>query len=87
MGNTTGGCGCCGSTNDTAGPQELTLTTKPTRDNDGTTECPVMAGTPVDKAAAEAAGLYRDYAGQRYWFCCPGCAPAFDADPAMYAAA
>ena len=87
MGNTTGSCGCCGSTNNTAGTQELTLTTKPTQDNDGTTECPVMAGTPVDKAAAEAAGLYRDYAGQRYWFCCPGCAPAFDADPARSAAA
>ena len=28
MGNTTGSCGCCGSTNDTAGTQELTLTTK-----------------------------------------------------------
>nr|WP_229741834.1 YHS domain-containing protein [Kocuria dechangensis] len=65
----------------------MTLTTEPVQTADATAECPVMAGTPVDKAAAEAAGLYRDHAGQRYWFCCPGCAPAFDADPAQYAAA
>jgi len=50
------------------------------------TTCPVMAGTPVSKASAEAAGLFRDHEGQRYHFCCPGCGPAFDADPARYAA-
>ncbi|MDQ0821737.1 YHS domain-containing protein [Arthrobacter sp. V4I6] len=44
-----------------------------------------MAGTPVVKSDAEAKGLYRDYEGQRYWFCCAGCGPAFDADPAKYA--
>ena len=49
--------------------------------------CPVMAGTPVSKAAAEAAGLYRDYEGNRYWFCCAACGPLFDADPSQYAAA
>ncbi|MCJ7858200.1 YHS domain-containing protein [Corynebacterium kalidii] len=48
-------------------------------------ECPVMAGTPVVKADAEAAGLYRDHQGQRYWFCCAGCGPRFDADPDRYA--
>nr|WP_235700785.1 YHS domain-containing protein [Corynebacterium auriscanis] len=50
-----------------------------------TAECPVMAGTPVIKAEAEAKGLYRDYEGQRYWLCCPGCGPKFDANPAQYA--
>ena len=50
-------------------------------------ECPVMAGTPVNKAQAEAAGLFRDYKGQRYWFCCAACAPMWDADPDEYAAA
>lgn len=50
------------------------------------TTCPVMVGTPVDRRVAEAAGLFRDHEGQRYHFCCPGCAPAFDADPARYAA-
>ncbi|MFS3128568.1 YHS domain-containing protein [Nocardioides sp. Bht2] len=49
--------------------------------------CPVMAGTPVVKANAEAAGLFRDYNGTRYWFCCPACGPLFDADPEKYAAA
>lgn len=45
-----------------------------------------MVGSPVSKAAAEAVGLFRDYEGQRYYFCCAGCGPAFDADPAKYAA-
>jgi YHS domain-containing protein len=52
-----------------------------------TAACPVMAGTPVVKAVAEAKGLFRDYEGRRYWFCCAGCGPAFDADPAKYALA
>lgn len=50
-------------------------------------ECPVMAGTPVVKAEAEAAYLYRDYNGQRYWLCCAACGPLFDAAPERYAAA
>lgn len=48
-------------------------------------ECPVMVGTPVVKADAEATGLYRDHRGQRYWLCCAGCGPRFDADPDRYA--
>ena len=52
---------------------------------DEMTECKVMAGTPVVKAKAEEAGLYRDYQGQRYWFCCAACGPLFDADPDRYA--
>ena len=47
-------------------------------------ECPVMAGTPVVKADAVAAGLYRVHNGQRYWFCCAACGPLFDADPDRY---
>lgn len=50
-------------------------------------ECPVMGGTPVVKADAEAAGLYRDYSGQRYWLCCASCGPLFAADPERYATA
>ncbi|MFP5368155.1 MAG: YHS domain-containing protein [Actinomycetes bacterium] len=71
--------GSCCSTNNTPNnttTENLTLST-----------CPVMAGSPVVKAAAEAAGLYRDYEGNRYWFCCAGCGPAFDADPAKYGSA
>ncbi|WP_246126218.1 heavy metal translocating P-type ATPase [Nesterenkonia populi] len=48
------------------------------------TECLVMAGTPVIKSQAEDEGLYRDYNGERYWFCCAACGPLFDADPDRY---
>ena len=48
-------------------------------------ECPVMVGTPVVKADAEAAGLVRYHDGQRYWLCCAACGPLFDADPDRYA--
>ncbi|MCG7309223.1 YHS domain-containing protein [Brachybacterium sp. ACRRE] len=51
-----------------------------------TATCPVMVGNPVSKKAAQAQGLFRDYDGTRYWFCCAGCGPAFDADAAKYAA-
>lgn len=50
------------------------------------TTCPVMVGSPVDKEKAVAAGLFRDFEGERYYFCCAGCGPAFDSDPAKYAA-
>lgn len=49
--------------------------------------CPVMAGSPVVKSVAEAQGLVRDYEGQRYWLCCAGCGPLFDADPQRYTTA
>ncbi|MEU5156118.1 YHS domain-containing protein [Glycomyces sp. NPDC021274] len=54
---------------------------------DAIAECPVMIGSTVVKADAEAAGLFRDYEGQRYWLCCDACGPLFDADPAKYATA
>ena len=53
---------------------------------DDMTTYPVMVGTPVSKKTAEAAGLYRDFEDERYYFCCAGCGPAFDSDPAKYAA-
>ncbi|AUI52840.1 YHS domain-containing protein [Arthrobacter crystallopoietes] len=74
---------CCSSKTRT---EDLTLTARPEQTDDAIARCPVMAGTPVVKADAEAKGLFRDYNGQRYWFCCAGCGPAFDADPARYAA-
>ncbi|WP_375000178.1 hypothetical protein [Aeromicrobium sp. CTD01-1L150] len=49
-------------------------------------ECPVMTGTTVIKAEAEAAGLVRHHRGQRYWLCCDACGPLFDADPERYIA-
>ena len=53
---------------------------------DDMTTCPVMVGRHVSKTTAEAVGLYRDFQGNRYYFCCAGCGPAFDSDPAKYAA-
>jgi YHS domain-containing protein len=84
VGQNTGSC--CGGTT-TNGTQDLSLTTRPEEAEETTAYCQVMAGTPVVKAEAEAKGLYRDYKGQRYWFCCAGCGPAFDADPDKYAQA
>lgn len=47
--------------------------------------CPVMPGSTVVKAEAEEDGLFRDYNGTRYYFCCDACGPMWDADPARYA--
>ncbi|GAA1989774.1 hypothetical protein GCM10009777_26260 [Microbacterium pumilum] len=44
-----------------------------------------MPGNMVNPERAEAKGLYRDYQGTRYWFCCADCPPLWDADPARYA--
>jgi YHS domain-containing protein len=55
--------------------------------SDDIVTCQVMVGPPVSRTAAEATSLYRDYEGKRYHFCCAGCVPAFDSDPANYAAA
>jgi len=54
--------------------------------SDDMTTCPVMVGSPVNKQKAVDAGLFRDFDGERYYFCCAGCGPAFDSDPAKFAA-
>ena len=48
------------------------------------THCAVVTSMEVDAAQAKK-GLFRDYEGQRYYFCCQGCVKKFDADPAQYA--
>lgn len=76
-GDASGGCsGHAPKTQDLAAAQ-----------GDEVTECLVMPGTPVIKSQAEAAGLYRDYNGQRYWLCCDTCGSRFDAEPGRYATA
>lgn len=76
-GDVSGGCsGHAPKTQDLAAAQ-----------GDEVTECLVMPGTPVIKSQAEAAGLYRDYNGQRYWLCCDTCGARFDAEPGRYATA
>lgn len=57
----------------------------PTPDAQNLQHCPVMPNNLVDPEQAEQQGLYRDYEGKRYWFCCAGCVPLWDADPALYA--
>ena len=59
----------------------------PSQSADDVAECPVMTRNPGQQGQAEAAGLYRDHNGQRYWFCCAACGPMWDADPDEYAAA
>ncbi len=81
---------CCSSKPSTASTetqsQDLQLGNRPEQgESAAIAYCPVMAGTPVVKAEAEAKGLFRDYGGERYWLCCAGCGPAFDAEPAKYA--
>lgn len=60
-------------------------TTKAEPQDDTVAECPVMPGNMVVKEEAELSGLVRDYEGKRYYLCCDGCGPLFDADPAKYA--
>lgn len=42
--------------------------------------CPVMGNQGVVSAKIE----YSDYDGKRYYFCCEGCKPKFDAEPKKY---
>lgn len=80
---------CCCNTSSTPesneaadNPGATNLLDPPAEDH---TTCPVMPETPVVKSVAEAAGLFRDYEGTRYWFCCKGCGPRFDRNPEKYA--
>lgn len=47
--------------------------------------CPVMPHNLVNKQEAEELGLYRDFEGERYWFCCSSCESLWDAEPRQYA--
>ncbi len=40
--------------------------------------CPVMPGMEIDRS------IYVDHEGERVYFCCAGCPPAFEADPERY---
>lgn len=84
MSDSTGSCCSRNSHGSVDAEGRKDLLTPPAED---LAECPVMVGSTVIKADAEAAGLYRDYDGTRYYFCCAGCGPAFAADPAKYATA
>lgn len=47
------------------------------------TICQVM-GTEVDPEKAKKMSWVSTYKGKTYYFCCPSCKPAFDADPEKY---
>lgn len=42
--------------------------------------CPVMG----NEAVVDEDTKYSEYKGDRYYFCCPGCKPAFEKDPEKY---
>lgn len=44
------------------------------------TTCPVMEGSPINKA------LFVEYEGKRVYFCCAGCPEMFQANPEKYIA-
>ncbi|MHA7861833.1 hypothetical protein ACX1DX_10725 [Tessaracoccus sp. Y36] len=46
-----------------------------------------VRGNQTPRSAAEDAGLFRDHADRRYYFCCDHCAELFDGDPNAYQAA
>ncbi|MEI7576980.1 MAG: YHS domain-containing protein [Armatimonadota bacterium] len=46
--------------------------------------CAVMPQDKIDVKKSTKAKLFSDYKGNRYYFCCAGCKPAFDKDPEKY---
>lgn len=47
-------------------------------------KCAVMGKDMVNIEKATKTKMFSDYKGKRYFFCCAGCKPAFDKDPAKY---
>lgn len=47
--------------------------------------CSVMSKDKVDVEKATKDGLFADYKGRRYFFCCAGCPATFKKDPEKYA--
>jgi YHS domain-containing protein len=47
--------------------------------------CAVMKSHKVNLKDATAKKAFADYKGNRYFFCCAGCAPEFKKDPEKYA--
>ena len=49
--------------------------------------CAVMKDHEVNVADATKKKMFADYNGNRYFFCCAGCKPEFEKDPAKFAKA
>jgi YHS domain-containing protein len=58
---------------------------KPTAKTPTEIKCAVMTSHTVNIKEATEKGLFADYKGRRYFFCCSMCPPAFKKDPAKYA--
>src|SRR5258708_5311567 len=50
-------------------------------------KCAVMSDHTVNIKDATAKGMFADYKGNRYYFCCGGCPATFKKDPAKFAKA
>jgi YHS domain-containing protein len=50
-------------------------------------KCAVMKDHSVKISEATGKKAYADYKGNRYFFCCAGCKPDFEKNPAKYAKA
>jgi YHS domain-containing protein len=59
-------------------------TKKPAAAAPKTIKCAVMPDDKVDIAKATKDGMFADYKGRRYFFCCAGCPDAFKKDPAKF---
>lgn len=46
--------------------------------------CPVMEEHKVNIKEATKKKMYADFEGRRYFFCCAGCKPAFEKEPAKF---
>ena len=55
-------------------------TVKPAPAKKAVVRCPVMGGVVKDTKTAPKS----IYKGKTYYFCCPGCKPEFDKNPAKY---
>lgn len=63
-----------------AGPQKGQKAGTPSK-----IKCAVMTDHMVSIKEATAKKMYADYKGNRYFFCCEGCVPAFKKSPGKYA--
>jgi YHS domain-containing protein len=66
-------------------PTKLAIALEKTPNKPPMLNCAVMTANSVYIQDAIAKGMYADYKGKRYFFCCAGCPAAFKKDPAKFA--
>jgi YHS domain-containing protein len=65
---------------------EVEVGSMPPEGNPDPGYCPVMGGKVDKEKANVTAALHYDYEGKRYYFCCEGCKPKFEKNPAKWIA-